>query len=47
MLRPWAAEQEPFRTMGRKITQANFPAIIKVIQAQNRQEFGPEADRPD
>jgi hypothetical protein len=41
------AAQEPFLTMGRKITQADFPAIIEVIRAQNREEFGPDADRPD
>ncbi len=41
------AAQEPFLTMGRKITQADFPAIIQAIRAQNREEFGPDADQPD
>ncbi len=41
------AAQEPFRTMGRKITDKDFPAIIAAIREQNREEFGPEADVPD
>lgn len=41
------AAQEPFLTLGRKITQADFPAIIEAIRAQNREEFGRNADRPD
>ncbi len=41
------AAQEPFRTMGRKITDKDFPAIIAAIREQNCEEFGPEADVPD
>jgi hypothetical protein len=41
------ASQEPFVTMGRRITHRDFPAIIAAIQEQNREEFGPRADRPD
>ena len=41
------AAQEPFLTMGRKVTQADFPAIIAAIRSQNIEEFGPNADRPD
>jgi hypothetical protein len=40
------AAQEPFPTLGRKVTQADFPAIIEEIRRQNRVEFGPDADRP-
>ncbi len=41
------ASQEPFASVGRRITQADFPAIIEFIRAQVRSRFGPEADRPD
>jgi hypothetical protein len=29
------------------VTQADFPRIIEAIREQNREEFGPDADRPD
>ena len=41
------AAQEPFTTLGRTITQADFPAIMAAMREQNREEFGPKADRPD
>ncbi len=41
------ASREPFASVGRRITQADFPAIIEFIRAQVRSRFGPEADRPD
>jgi hypothetical protein len=41
------AAQAPFTEIGRSVTQADFPRIIKAIREQNREEFGPDADRPD
>lgn len=41
------AAREPFRSLGRRITQDDFPAIIAAIRAQNRIEFGIDTDRPD
>ena len=35
------------RPPSRRITQADFPAIIAAARAQAIEEFGPEADRPD
>jgi hypothetical protein len=29
------------------VTQADFPRIIEAIRGQNREEFGPDADRPN
>ncbi len=40
------AHQEPFRSLGGRITERDFPAILKAIRAQNRAEFGAGADRP-
>jgi hypothetical protein len=41
------ASQEPFLTLGRKVTQREFPAIIEAIQGQNREEFGSNANQPN
>jgi len=41
------ADEAPFPDLGRELTQADFPAIAKAIQGQNRREFGADADRPD
>jgi hypothetical protein len=41
------AAQEPFLSMGRRVTHRDFPAIIDVVKAQNIAEFGPNADRPE
>ena len=41
------AAQAPFSEIGRTVSQADFPRIIEAIRAQNREEFGPDADRPD
>jgi hypothetical protein len=41
------AAQEPFVTLGRRIVQSDFPAIIEAIRGQNRAKFGPAADQPD
>ena len=41
------AAQAPFTEIGRSVTQADFPRIIEAIREQNREEFGPDADRPD
>jgi len=41
------AAQAPFSEIGRTVSQADFPRIIEAIRAQNRDEFGPDADRPD
>ena len=41
------ADRAPFPEFGRTITQADFPAIAAANQQQNREEFGPDADRPD
>ncbi len=38
--------QEPFVGLGRHITQKDFPKIVEFIRAQNREMFGPLADRP-
>jgi hypothetical protein len=40
------AAQAPFTEIGRSVTQADFPRIIEAIRAQNREEFGPDADQP-
>ena len=40
------AGQEPFRRLGGRITQLDFPEILEAIRAQNRAEFGEDADRP-
>jgi len=41
------AVQEPFTQFGRFITQKDFPVIVEFIRRQNREMFGPLADRPD
>jgi hypothetical protein len=41
------AQQEPFATRGRRLTQRDFPEIVAVVREQARVEFGPRADRPD
>jgi len=41
------AAQAPFTEIGRSVTQADFPRIIKAIREQNRAEFGPDADQPN
>jgi hypothetical protein len=41
------AEQEPFASIGRRVTQAEFPRIIEAIRQQNLAEFGPRAGRLD
>jgi hypothetical protein len=41
------ASQEPFVRLGRTITQKDFPMIVEYIREQNREMFGPLADRPD
>ena len=41
------ASAEPFASVGRRITQTDFPAMIEFIRAQVCSRFGPEADRPD
>ncbi len=41
------AIQAPFNEIGRRVTQADYPRIIEVIREQNREEFGPDADRPE
>jgi hypothetical protein len=41
------AAQAPFSEIGRSVTQADFPRIIEAIREQNREEFGPDADRPN
>jgi FAD/FMN-containing dehydrogenase len=41
------AGQAPFTTIGRTVTQSDFPRIVEEIRKQNRAEFGDRADRPD
>ncbi len=41
------ADRAPFPEFGRTITQADFPGIAAANRVQNREEFGPDADRPD
>jgi len=41
------AIQAPFNEIGRTVTQADYPLIIEAIREQNREEFGPDADRPE
>jgi hypothetical protein len=40
------ADQEPFRSLGGRITQDDFSTIIQFIRLQNRAAFGENADRP-
>lgn len=46
-LPPDLASRPPFRDLGPRITQRDFPAIVAWIVAQNRELFGPLGDRPD
>jgi hypothetical protein len=41
------AAQVPFATLGRRVTQKDFPAIVSVIREQNLAEFGEHADERD
>ena len=41
------AARAPFTEIGRSVTQADFPRIIEAIREQNREEFGPDADKPN
>jgi hypothetical protein len=41
------AAQEPFASRGRRLSQADFPAIVAVVREQALAELGPRADRPD
>jgi hypothetical protein len=41
------AVQEPFASRGRRITQAEFPALVGVVREQALAELGPRADRAD
>ncbi|MFN2426043.1 MAG: DUF4056 domain-containing protein [Candidatus Binatia bacterium] len=41
------ASQEPFVSLGRHITQRDFPVILEFIRKQNHELFGPAADRPN
>jgi hypothetical protein len=41
------ADRAPFPEFGRTITQADFAGIAAANRQQNREEFGPDADRPD
>ena len=41
------AAQEPFASRGRRVSQADFPAIVAAVREQALAELGPRADRPD
>jgi hypothetical protein len=41
------AEDEPWKRLGPRITQADFPAIIAFVREAALEEFGPRADQPD
>lgn len=41
------ARQAPFDELGPTITEADFPTIAAFNREQNREEFGPDAHRPD
>jgi len=38
--------QEPFRSLGGKVTARDFAAILEIIREQNGAEFGADANRP-
>lgn len=44
---PTIAKQEPFATRGPKLTQRDFPEIVKVVREQAIAEFGPHAGDRD
>lgn len=46
-LPPELAAQEPFASIGSRITQDDFPQIISYLQRENRSLFGPDAEHPD
>ena len=41
------ASREPFASIGRRITERDFPRIVEFIRKDNEKMFGPAADRPD
>jgi hypothetical protein len=41
------AQQEPFASRGRRLTQSDFPELVAVVREQARAELGPRVDRPD
>lgn len=41
------AGQEPFRSLGGRVTERDFAAILETIREQNRAEFGVAADQPE
>jgi len=44
---PLIAKQEPFATIGAKVTQADFPGIVDIVRDQAIAEFGPHAGDRD
>lgn len=46
-LPPDLAAQEPFASLGPRLTQKDFPVLLAYLRKQNEQLFGPLADRPD
>jgi hypothetical protein len=40
------ASREPFVSIGRRLTQKDFPRIIEFIRKENAEMFGPDADKP-
>lgn len=45
-LPPELASQEPFTSLGARITQEDFPAILYFIRKRNMEMFGPQAGQP-
>lgn len=41
------AGREPFRSLGGRVTDRDFAAILETIREQNRAEFGSSANRPE
>ncbi|HXC51055.1 MAG TPA: DUF4056 domain-containing protein [Candidatus Limnocylindrales bacterium] len=41
------ASREPFRSIGRRLTQKDFSRIVAFIRDENGKMFGPDADKPD
>ena len=41
------ADQEPFRGLGPRITQADFPALVSFVRGGVLERYGPRGDRPD
>ena len=46
-LPPELASQEPFASIGPRLTQKDFPRIVEFLRRENVRMFGPGADRPD